>query len=334
MLEQAGNKQTEIKHQALQSSPHKTMSKPSRSRQPDDQSSRSESTTSSPNLEDRSYLAYLRPTPRPFLHFASGHFPAATLTQPHSHPCIALHGCLQGPLTLCTLQGDFPLETGVFYLIGAGYRHSWRNDGRHTAATLGLLLDTAHPGRWPAGAGVERCCRELQARVIGLHRFATSGDPELHHSFWFAADHLTAEQPRESLSLAGALLTLLGQVKDRLAGETEAAGADRDAAQQIRRLLLARVRDRLNLGQIAREAGMSPTRAKETFRTAFGCGIIAYFNQLKIWQAKRLLNDLSLSVEQVSQQLGFSSPSYFSRAFLRHAGESPTAYRQARDPSA
>ena len=94
-----------------------------------------------PNLEDRSYLAYLRPTPRPFLHFASGHFPAATLTEPHSHPCIALHGCLQGPLTLCTSEGEMLLEAGVFYLIGSGLHHSWRNDGRHTAATLAVLLD-------------------------------------------------------------------------------------------------------------------------------------------------------------------------------------------------
>src|SRR5215468_4689562 len=69
----------------------------------------------SPVLEDRSYLAYVRPTPRPFLHFVSGHFPPATLTQPHSHPCIAFHGCLQGPVTLIMPDGEATLEPGVFY---------------------------------------------------------------------------------------------------------------------------------------------------------------------------------------------------------------------------
>ena len=224
-----------------------------------------------------------------------------------------------------------PLEAGVFYLIGPGLRHFWRNSGRHTAATLSLLLDTAKPGRWPAGTSVESCCRELHAQIRGLHRFTTSGDQELHHSFWLAADHLTAEQPREPLSLTGALLTFLGQIKERLCGEPTPLGADLDAAQQIRRLLLTRVRDRLSIRQIARELGTSPTRAKEFFRNAFGCGIMTYFNQLKIWQAKRLLNDPSLTVEQVSHQLGFSSSSYFSRAFLKHTGETPTAYRQASD---
>jgi AraC-like DNA-binding protein len=280
-----------------------------------------------PILEDRSYLAFLRRTPRPFLHFASGHFPPATLTQPHSHPCLALHGCLQGPLVLCKSEGEISLDAGVFYLIAPGLRHSWRNDGRHTAATLGLLLDLDRPGRWPTETGMEAWCRQLQAQVNGFHRLTTSGDQELHNSFWLAADHLTAEGAREPLALTGVLLTFLGQIKERLCGNLAAPGPDQDAALRIRRLLMARVRDRLSIHQIAREVEMSPTRAKTVFHEAFGCGIMTYFNHLKIWQAKRLLNDHSLTVDQVSQQLGFSSPSYFSRAFLKQTGESPKAYR-------
>lgn len=282
-----------------------------------------------PLLEDRSYLAYIRPTPRPFLNFASGHFPTATVTTPHSHPCIALHGCLHGPLTLCTTECEVALEAGVFYLIGPGLRHFWRNEGRHTAATLSLLLDTAQPGRWPVAANVETCCRELQSGVQKLHRFTTSGDRELHQTFWQVADHLTAEKSLEPLSLTGALLSFLGLIKERLFGIPVPAEGEQDTAQQIRRLLLARVENRLSISDIARELATSPTRAKESFREAFGCGIMTYFNQLKIWQAKRLLNDPSLTVEQVSHQLGFSSPSYFSRAFFKHTGETPTAYRQA-----
>ena len=280
-----------------------------------------------PLLEDRSYLAYMRLTPRPFLNFASGHFPAATVTAPHSHPCIAIHGCLHGPLTFCTTEGEMILDAGVFYVIGAGVRHFWRNEGRHTAATVSMLLDTAKPGRWPVAASVESCCLELQSAVQQLHRFTTSGDRELHQAFWQVADHLTAEKTLEPISLTGALLLFLGLIKERLSGTAVNESGEQDAAQQIRRLLLARVEDRLSIAEIARELATSPTRAKECFRNAFGCGIMTYFNQLKIWQAKRLLNDPSLTVEQVSQQLGFSSPSYFSRVFLKQTGETPTAFR-------
>jgi AraC-like DNA-binding protein/quercetin dioxygenase-like cupin family protein len=282
-------------------------------------------------ITDRSFLAYLRATPRPFLQFVSGHFPPGTVTQTHSHPCIALHGCLQGPLSLVLPAEEASLEAGTFYLLAPGVRHHWRNDGGQTAATLGLLIDVERPGRWPAGSGVEECCRKLAGAVQGIHRFCAAGDDELRSLFWLAADHLTALEPRETAATVGALLALVGQCASRLAAGARSPGppesvAD-DLAQRIRRLLLSRVNDRLSINDVAREMQVSPTRAKEAFRKAFTCGIVAYHNQLKIWQAKRLLGDRSLSIEQVSRKLGFSTASYFSQAFLQHTGETPKQFR-------
>lgn len=281
------------------------------------------------SFADMSYLANVRPVPRPFMQFISGHFPAGTLTRPHNHPCIALHGCLQGPLSLCTPQGDISLDAGIFCLLAPGVKHHWRNAGKQTGSTFGLLIDAEHPGHWPAGAGVEECCAKLARLVTSRHRFSVAGDEELQHSFWLAADHLTAVAPREGAGTLGALLTLLGQCVARLEGEMPETVQHDELAQEIRRLLLARVKDRLSINDVARELGVSPTRAKETFRRAFDSGIIAYHNQLKIWQAKRLLCDPSLTIDQVSQRLGFSSPSYFSRVFLQHTGETPTQFRRS-----
>lgn len=277
---------------------------------------------------DQSYLAYVRPAPLPFLRFTSGHFPAGTVTVPHAHACIALHGCLQGPLVLVTDDAEHALEAGVFFVIAPGIRHSWRNDGKHTAATLGLLIDASRPGRWPAGAGVEAGCRRLGQLVTGTHRFVAARDRELQYSFWLAADHLTAEESRGPMAIAGNLLCLMGQVCDRLEGPANAVPAELDLAQRIRRLLLARVSERLSISQIARETDSSPTRAKEAFRRAFGCGIISYFNQLKIWQAKRWLSDPSLTVDVVSDRLGFANAGYFSRVFQQQTGETPTEFRR------
>lgn len=283
----------------------------------------------SESFPDQSYLAYLRPTPRPFLRFCSGHFPPGTQTAPHSHSCHALHGCLQGPLLMITSQGEHFLDAGVFYLLAPGVRHYWRNTGNRTAATLGLLLDTQNPGRWPSAVEVDACCRKISDFKDGLIRFATAGDQELHRTFWLSADHLTAEESRAAASITGNLLVLLGQVADRLTVRSAAELQPTETAQRIRRVLLARVQDRLSLGEITREIGVSPTRAKELFREAFGCGIMAYFNQLKIWQSKRLLSDRTLSIDQVSQHLGFASASYFTRVFTKHTGETPSEFRRS-----
>ena len=307
---------------------------------PRNKASQRSAKTADDALIDQSYLAYIRATPRPFLRFVSGHMPPGTVTQPHSHPCIALHGCLQGPLTLVVQNENVVLDVGVFCLLAPGVRHHWRNTGRQTAATIGLLIDAGNCGRWPAGSGVEDCCQKLTRLVNGKHRFDVASDEELRHLFWLAADHLTALEPRETVGIVGALLALVGHCSARLEGSAclegsaEQSAPSDDVAQQIRRLLLARVNDRLSINDVAREIGVSPTRAKEAFRKAFDSGIMAYHNQLKIWQAKRLLCDMSLTVDQVSGKLGFSSHSYFSQVFLQHTGETPTDFRHRNASSA
>jgi AraC-like DNA-binding protein/quercetin dioxygenase-like cupin family protein len=284
-------------------------------------------------VADMSYLAYVRPTPAPFVQFVSGHFPPGTSTQQHRHSCIAIHGCLQGPLVLQTAKRARELEVGDFCLLAADIDHHWRNPSRQTGATFGVLVDAGRPGRWPAAAGVSGCCDRLSKLVTGIHHFRTATDEDLQRAFWAASDHLTAIEPREAVSVTGSLLSLLGICVQRLEGKHEDSPAANDLAVEIRRLLRARVNDRLSIGEIARELQVSPTRAKESFRRAFGTGIIAYHSQLKIWQAKRLLADHSLTIDQVRRRLGFSSHSYFSQVFQLHTGRSPTAFRRAAKPS-
>jgi AraC-like DNA-binding protein len=275
-----------------------------------------------PNL-----LAHFQPTPRPFYLFGSAAIPVGVVTRMHSHPIISLHSCLQGPLTLLTPAGEQVLDAGTFYMIAPGIRHHWRNDGCHTAVSMGFLIDVHHTGAWPAASGLRECCRELHRLVRGLHRLSVVGDSELQQTFWALADHLVTERPRPCITTVGLICTLLGLVVERLGQSSEATAAQTDVAQQIRRFLLTHVDEQLSIGEVAREVGMSPTRAKQAFHRTYGCGIISYFNQLKIWQAKRLLCDPTLTVDQVSRKLGFSSSSYFNRVFHRFTGESPTDYR-------
>jgi len=280
--------------------------------------------------QDPNFLAYFHPTPRPFYLFGAAHFPAGHSSCLHSHPCVAFHSCLQGPVSLVTASREPPLDAGVFYLMAPGVRHQWQNHGVHTAATMSFLIDADHPGSWPAASGIADCCRDLKRLVTGMRRFQAAGDPELQQAYWQLADHLMSDRPGPRVTTVGLLCTLLGRALARLEPGPEASAAHTDAAQEIRRLLLARVREQLSIEEVAAEVCLSPTRAKAVFRQTFGCGIIAYFRQLKIWQAKRLLTDPELTVEQVSYQLGFSSPSHFSRVFFRVTGESPSAFRSQR----
>ena len=276
---------------------------------------------------DTSYLAYLRPVAQPLMQFASGHFPPGSVTTPHQHPCIVLHGCLNGPIELFTSRTREVLDVGRFFLLPSFETHYWQTVGDRTASTLGLLIDTANPGDWPRESGVARCCEQLSRLVREPKLFDANADAELRAAYWQAADILMLDQPRSEAAVNGVLWLLLGLIADRLEPKPEESQDWNESARRIRRVLLARVAESPGVEEIAREVHMSLTRAKKVFAATYGCGIKTYFNELKLYHAKRLLADRNLSVAQISSKLGFSSPSYFCRMFRTKTGQSPSECR-------
>ncbi len=84
---------------------------------------------------------------------------------------------------------------------------------------------------------------------------------------------------------------------------------------------------KLSIDEIAKLCNLSTSNLKKTFKKYSGMGVIEYFNNLKIAEAIKLLGE-DVPVAQISEMLGYSSPSYFTDAFKRHCGSSPTNYRK------
>lgn len=99
---------------------------------------------------------------------------------------------------------------------------------------------------------------------------------------------------------------------------------------------LARAIDRIlqepgakhSVDSLADAASMSRSAFAEHFSAAFGRSPMNLVNHVRMQRAARLLGQSSaLSIDQVAARVGFSSRSHFSRAFKKHFGLSPYAYR-------
>ena len=64
------------------------------------------------------------------------------------------------------------------------------------------------------------------------------------------------------------------------------------------------------------------------FQSATGMSPLAYLQDLRVEQAKEMLECTSLSLEQIVGKVGYSDVSAFRRLFARRAGLSPMQYRQ------
>ncbi|MBQ3015584.1 MAG: helix-turn-helix transcriptional regulator [Clostridia bacterium] len=85
----------------------------------------------------------------------------------------------------------------------------------------------------------------------------------------------------------------------------------------------------ITLDSVAAAANMSKYHFSRTFKRAVGVTVMEYILKTRIMLSKNLLASSELSILEVSERCGFSSVSYFCRAFKAEVGKTPLGYRKA-----
>lgn len=88
----------------------------------------------------------------------------------------------------------------------------------------------------------------------------------------------------------------------------------------------------LTFDDICRQCGIGATALKTKFRNQYGMGVMAYYQNLKIAEARRLLRKRSYTFAVIAEKLCFSSTHYFSNCFKKAVGMTPTQYIHSISP--
>lgn len=89
----------------------------------------------------------------------------------------------------------------------------------------------------------------------------------------------------------------------------------------------------LTIEELARLANMHPHYFSAEFKRRFGKTPIQYGLDAKSDKAKEYLAGSDMSINAISEALGFENPKYFSKFFKRRTGQTPTEYRKGHKPS-
>lgn len=101
----------------------------------------------------------------------------------------------------------------------------------------------------------------------------------------------------------------------------------REHLQVFTRTLELRFREHLALEHYAARLGISTAHLNALCRRLCGQSALQMINQRLLLEAKRDLVYTAMTINQVSDSLGFSEPAYFSRFFKRGTGQSPKQFR-------
>jgi AraC-like DNA-binding protein len=105
------------------------------------------------------------------------------------------------------------------------------------------------------------------------------------------------------------------------------------AVARTRELLTERLADPPSLDELAATTGLGPFALLRAFRAETGLPPHAYLNQLRVRQARCLL-DGGLAPAEVAAHTGFADQAHLTRHFKRVVGVPPGAYQRERRPAA
>ena len=101
-------------------------------------------------------------------------------------------------------------------------------------------------------------------------------------------------------------------------------------ADQVTAYIQENLSGPLSVSNIAEHFHYSRARLSALYKEATGVGISEAIANAKIQAAKRMLRGGEKSIAQISEELGFSSPQYFSYKFAKITGQSPSQYCKGR----
>lgn len=258
-----------------------------------------------------------RPVTKQLLVTDAGFFPES-----HRHGCVRPNGAQEHIFMLCT--------AGSGSIKVSGDRHT---------------LNKGDTAILPAGVPHEYSAREAEPWTLWWFHVIGNDADHLVESAYAALGG-----PVAHLKDVAPLAALMAQVIDHLdsstnAGLVRASGVAWNILASVvangRRsngvqdspidTALAYVQsispERASVEDLAEMVGLGASQFSALFKTHVGVPPLRYQNDLRMARARELLVDSDLPVADIAEACGYDDPLYFSRAFTRTHGQSPSSYR-------
>lgn len=88
--------------------------------------------------------------------------------------------------------------------------------------------------------------------------------------------------------------------------------------------------EQVSLQDICHKFSLNRTTLNSLFKEATNKTVIEYLLHLRLERAQELLTTTDMNISEISNQTGFTDPSYFSRSFKSKLGYSPTHFRKTK----
>lgn len=208
--------------------------------------------------------------------------------------------------------GELPIQPGSALLLFPGIRHKYSPDP-----------ETGWTEQWFGFKG------DVASRIMDY--YFTPEHPLFHIGLMPDVTHLFEKIRGSSQKYSTGLRRLISitahEILIRLQIATETNKADDNEIRQLCYHIEEHYSETIDFQKYSQSIGISYSTLRRRFKQYTGLAPNQYQLDAKIRNAKELLNNSDLSIQDIAQACGFESPYYFSRYFKSAMGLSPKQYR-------
>ncbi|MWC28858.1 response regulator [Paenibacillus sp. MMS18-CY102] len=101
-----------------------------------------------------------------------------------------------------------------------------------------------------------------------------------------------------------------------------------DIIGEIKQYIAEHSQEEISLETIAKRVQLSPHYISKMFKEQLGINYIDFLTECRINKAKALMLNPQLSMKEITFEVGYNDPNYFSKVFKKICGASPSEYRK------
>ena len=259
----------------------------------------------------------------------------------HSHDFLALAYFERGGGSLRLGEREWPVEPGDAYVIapgevvGVGDASSLEEAEGWGVFFPPEVLGPQAPGAFLSWRAHPLLFPFVRGAAGGAQRLKVPPEDRPSWSERLSALDLELRQRRDGYREAVlAHLTLLLVGVGRLAADIvgDLRLKDEPLLAEVFGFIEERYRERVSLKDVARAVGLTPGHLTTVVGRKTGRTVVEWIAERRMVEARRLLTETDLSVEEVGRRVGYGDPGYFVRSFRRAHGATPLGWRRASRP--
>ena len=238
----------------------------------------------------------------------------------HSHAFTEFIYIENGNGEICTLDQSYPVSRGDFVILPPNLMHTEKSSTvnylEYFVLGVSNLSFTNYNEANPSSYCPVFDLGNLNDRIHQILK-----------DLWHEAQNARSGYEMMVASLYLQFNVLLQRRMKATAEYAESSNMRREIAY-IKNYIDRHYMENLSLDEISSLANISKFHMVREFSRYMGISPMAYLTERRINEAKILLSSTNVSILDIANDTGFSSPSYFTQRFKSSTGKTPLQYRQ------